>query len=526
MSASSAEARATQAEFEGDSPRVERPSRWRDAALALSIAHFMFIQAVHGLLFERKFVYFNHVPVNRVSLTALLLNIFAMGAALWLIGRLVRRIDYRALSATGKLVICLTALIPLNFARTHYWDLGGAKAVALLKQPLFIICAMIIVLATIWLRRHAAKLVMGIYIVLSPMVLFTTGKIGWYLLQPPPQPKDQAAPGPRPARDLPQIVWLVLDELDQRIGFEARPPEIGMPELSRLYNESFHATNAFPPGGSTTYSMPALTLGREVRGADPISANDLGFNGTKRWSESETVFTSARQLGFSTALLGWFHPYSRILRGQVDRCEWYTYAPLELERGMTLKEAVVNQLCSISPQLQQRRLHIRNVIAAQKTALDFVTNSPAALTLLHLPGPHHPGIYDAKRERFTLWKYSRSREYLENLVLTDKLFGELRRAMEQSGTWTNTWLIVTSDHWWREAAHHDGKIDHRVPFIIKAAGQNQSAVYDKRFDTVVTYHLLLSILKGVLTSAAELPHWLDTYRTEPPAGYTEKGEPL
>jgi hypothetical protein len=329
------------------------------------------------------------------------------------------------------------------------------------------------------------------------------------------------------ARTSPRIVWLLLDELDQRIAFEAPAPDIHLRELTRFYNEAFRATNAFPPGGSTLYSLPALTIGREVRGARPISANDLAFNGATRWSQVETVFSRARSLGFSTSLVGWFHPYCRILGNQLDRCEWYPYAAVELDRGVTVWEAAVNQICSVSPQLQQRRMHIKNVLACQKAAVDtLLSPSPAAFTLLHLPGPHYPGIYDAKRAQFTFWKYSHNREYLENLVLTDKLFGDLRRALEQTSAWTNAWLIVSSDHWWRESAHYDGKIDHRVPFMIKAPGQNQSTIYDKKFDTVVTYHLVLSILKGELASVADLAHWLDNYRTEPPAGYKDNGEPL
>ena len=173
----------------------------------------------------------------------------------------------------------------------------------------------------------------------------------------------------------------------------------------------------------------------------------------------------------------------------------------------------MNQLCSILSQFQQRRLHIRNVGLAESKSLQFLTNSPAGLTLLHLPVPHLPGIYDTKRDRFTLWQYSRNHGYLENLVLADQLFGKLRRAMETAGTWENTWLLLSSDHWWRDAARYDGKTDHRVPFIIKAPGKNQSLTYDNRFNTVVSYQLIVSIFKGELTDSTQLSHWLDTFRT-------------
>lgn len=516
----------TQSAWDTDEPTAQQKiSPFRDTILALSIAHLTFIHAANGLLFELYYGYFNRVPVNRASLAALLLNIFGLAVVLWGVGRLVRRTNHRVLSSLACLAVCAIALIPLNFARTHYSNLGAAKLVALLKEPLIMIAAILVVLLALWFHRRTAKLVMVIYLILSPMVLFTVGKTVWRLIRPPPALQDAVAPVSRPALTSPQIVWMLLDELDQRVAFEAHPPDIAIPELTRFYNDCFHATNAFPPGGATIYSLPALTIGRPARGADAVSASELVFNGKVRWSETDTVFSRARSLGFSTAVVGWLHPYSRVLGKQLDRCEWYPYPPYEGERGKTVGEATVNQLCSVFSQFQQRRLHLRNATAAHATAERFLTDSPAALTLVHLPIPHPPGIYDARKGRFTLWKYSVAREYLENLALVDRQFGTLRRAMEQNGTWDKAWVILSSDHWWRESAQYDGKTDHRVPFIIKAPGQNQSAIYDKKFDTAVTYHLILSILKGELKSAPELSEWLDNYRTDPPSSYSHRGEP-
>src|SRR5436190_12489704 len=395
-------------------------SRWRDAALALSIAQFSLIQAVHGQLFDQRFGYFNRLPVTRASLAALLLNIFGLGLILWVAGRLVRRINHRILFIVASLAVCAAAIIPLNFARMHFWNFNAAKFASLHNQALVAIAAFAIAIAGLWFHRQTARLMMGIYILLSPIVLFTTARIGWYLIDPPPTAHDSVTPLTKPAVASPRVAWLVLDEFDQRIAFEQRPADIAMPEFTRFYNECFRATNAFPPGGSTIYSIPALTIGREVRGERIISSSDLAFNGVPRWSEAETVFARARSLGFSTALVGWFHPYGRILGRQLDRCEWVTYAPLDLERGLTLKEAAVNELCSIIPQFQQRRLHIQNFKAAEAAAMTFLTDAPAALTLLHLPGPHHPGIHDAKRGRFTLRNYSRTGQYLPQLALIDR----------------------------------------------------------------------------------------------------------
>ena len=504
----------------------ERPSAWRDLALALSIAHLLFIQGTYGLLIERTYGYYNRIPVNQASLAALLLNIFGAGFALWVIGRFVRHVNRPALYSLANLVVCAAALVPLNFARVHIWNVTAKKLPAVLSLPVLVIVAAVGALAVLWFHRRAAKILMVIYILVSPMVLLTAGKVAWYILRASPaQPESLASPT-APKAGAPQVVWLLFDELDQRIAFDARPTGVAMPELTRLSAECFHATNAFPPAGATKFSLPALTTGREVRQAFPIAPGELGINDGGRWSEADTVFSRARSLGFSTAAVGWFHPYGRVLGRHLERCEWYPYPLFEQERGRTIREALLNQLCSLFAPLQYRRLHIQNVQASEAAALQFLTNSPTALTLLHLPVPHYPGIYDPVRDQFTAWRYSRRREYMDNLALTDKMFGTLRRAMEHAGTWDKAWVIVSSDHWWRESASYDGKTDHRVPFIIKAPGQNQPVIYDKKFNTLLTYHLILSMLKGDITTAAELPHWVDTFRTDPPAGYNADGAPL
>jgi sulfatase-like protein len=515
-----------QREPRAETERSTHSSGWRDFVLALSIAHFAFIQSWHGLLFERLFSYFNRIPVNRPSLAALLLNIILLTALLWLVGRWAQRMNRRAVWTFANLALCAVVLVPLNFARTHYWQLTGAKLDRFTGEPIVIAIAVVVLLGGIWFRRFAARLVMTTYLILSPLVLFTVGKTAWWLVRPPAQFRQTLAPSTPLKAAEPRIVWLLLDELDQRIAFEMRPRDVNLPELMRFYNECFHATNALPPGGSTRYSIPALTIGRKVRGARPTGVSELSFNGSTRWSETETVFSRARALGHSTALVGWFHPYDRILGRDLDRCEWYPYPPFEQARGHTLSEAALNQACAIFSQFQQRRLHIRNFRACEAASLNYLTNSPAGLTFLHLPIPHQPGIYDPKRGRLTAWKYSRNREYLDNLILADQLFGRLRHAMERIGAWENTWVILSSDHWWREAAHYAGNIDHRVPFIVKAPGQNESAVYNPKFNTLITYHLILGILKGDLTNSTQLAHWMDTFRTDPPSGYDPTGEPL
>ena len=44
-----------------------------------------------------------------------------------------------------------------------------------------------------------------------------------------------------------RVVWIIFDELDERVAFRDRPKEVEMPALDRFRNESTVATNIKPP---------------------------------------------------------------------------------------------------------------------------------------------------------------------------------------------------------------------------------------------------------------------------------------
>ena len=115
--------------------------------------------------------------------------------------------------------------------------------------------------------------------------------------------------------------------------------------------------------------------------------------------------------------------------------------------------------------------------------------------------------------------------YIDNLRLVDRTMAELRRAMEATGTWDRTTVLVTSDHWWRhelwrqagELAREEvpfaSKVDHRVPFILKLAGQREAVTYEPAFNTVAIHDLILAILGGEVHDAADAIAWLDQHRS-------------
>jgi hypothetical protein len=78
--------------------------------------------------------------------------------------------------------------------------------------------------------------------------------------------------------------------------------------------------------------------------------------------------------------------------------------------------------------------------------------------------------------------------------------------------WEQTALLLTSDHWLRTSELIDGVKEHRVPFLLKLAGQSRPAVYERAFNTVLSHELMLELLRGRLRTAAGVTRWLDRRR--------------
>ena len=198
----------------------------------------------------------------------------------------------------------------------------------------------------------------------------------------------------------------------------------------------------------------------------------------------------------------------------LNYCSDYPLPLYEQARGRTLSEAMANQLWSILAPVQQRRLTFQVYQNGLADALQTATNPIYGLSLLHLTVPHEPGIYLPALNRFTVTSFSTVEGYFNNLVLTDRTLGQLRRAMEKAGVWDSTWLIISADHHWRKSNLYDGKIDHRVPFIVKAPGAKVGSGQEMEFpfDTVMTHDLILAILRGKVTDSRSAMAWCQAFQ--------------
>jgi hypothetical protein len=130
------------------------------------------------------------------------------------------------------------------------------------------------------------------------------------------------------------------------------------------------------------------------------------------------------------------------------------------------------------------------------------------LVFVHLPVPHEPVIYDAARGRFRL---EPGGSYADNLALADRALAHLRDQLARAGLWERSWVLVSSDHGWREGPGPD----RHVPFLLKAPGAGRHLAYERKLDTVASARLLTEILRGRIGTISEAALWLERSESDP-----------
>jgi hypothetical protein len=408
------------------------------------------------------------------------------------------------------------------------------------------------VLAAVKARDRVIRIAPRIVLVLLPFVLITFSQSVWKVTRNLGVAHAAGIPASVApiARKKPatRVLWIIFDEMDQRMSFSERPDSLEMPQLDRIRSQSVFAVNAYPPAPLTYMSMPALITGKLVAKVTPVRADELmiTFDGEQNavgWSTQPNVFSEARLLGFNAGLAGWCHPYCEVIGGSLSKCD---EVKEKNNDEITLKASMFLQaegLISTIPLVPQaaipviQRLDFVNRIVTKgerekytvrykrvlESALKAAVDPDLDLVFVHSPAPHPPGIYDRAKNDFSL---ESKNGYIDNLELVDHTIGELRSAMESAGVWDQTTVIISADHWWRtemwsrgpfwtreDEAASGGKMDHRIPFVVKLAGEREQLTYTAGFNTVVTHDLILALLRGEVTSPSSVAAWLDRHRS-------------
>jgi hypothetical protein len=506
----------------------------KDLVFSLSLANLCFLGVWNPLIDpSARYSLGRPTPSEYV---AVMLAVGLLAAIILSSLALLRRVHKPLVWLLGRSIFAVLLLLPLNAVRSMSvklataslmdrfgpWVLRGTVA------ALGLLCAVAIVRWSAAFARMAAIVV----VLLSPLVpmLFATGV--WRMLHLEPEAGYARAPRLPGRKGGPRVVWLLFDTLDERLVFVQRPLALKLPELDRLRSEGFFAANAFPPAHSTLLSVPSLLTGRPVvdykaSGDAELMITYQGSTQARPWSAEPNVFARARAEGFNTALVGWFHPYCRIFKGGLTFCASHQQGSGAESSGLgslvlhDFRELVLfplgHRLPFVEDRARWRLMHLRMLDDARRAATD-----PAlGLVFIHWCIPHYPFIYST-RDR---WALDGSGDYLGNLLLVDRTLGELREAMERSGVWNSTTLLLSSDHGLRATAATllpmwgnepqalvRAASDPPVPFLVKLADYKTPLSFNSPLNTVLSCDLVIALLRGSITTPEDLRRWINENR--------------
>jgi hypothetical protein len=521
--------------------------RLRDFVLGISLANLCYLRVWADLLDPASLFYWKTYP-SRASILAALAGVSLLGIALGTILTITSRCSSKAFRIVrGAVLIAAYAIVLGSFLHETVLLTTFLPKDSLWRIPIYAGVLAAVVTAVVAWPRRAITTAETLGLVLAVFLPVTFLQTLWILggRAGAPIPDQPSAPAVLSDGSSARVLWMVFDELDQRIMFSQHPSSVSLPEVARFRSQAIYASNAYPPGPETVVSMPALISGRLLAHVRPAGAGDLlvldSHTGEETsWRQLPNVFAAAKAAGFNTAVAGWYLPFCRVFGSSLTGCSWqmgviddreFTFA----ESLWTQAGLVVYTTPSVGPwigpkigtalRLRSSRRDFKDIYQrvwedTRKWALDPSRH----LILAHWPIPHPPGIYSRFKDAFS---YEPANNYFDNLELVDRTVGELRREMETAGLWDLTTVLISSDHSWRtdiwratpswtkEETAFAGTADQRIPFLLKMRGQTEGVTYQRKFNTVVSHDLVLAILRGDLTTPQEVVRWLDQKADSP-----------
>jgi Sulfatase len=528
------------------------PARYRKGAfwVCLSLANGCFSKAWKHL--ESNYYDYFLMPPVKVDvalkfLLGLLASIVLVTLALWCVYHLLSRLRFPQRTRLMALAFFGALALSLNLIRTEFGLFSLKNPIALVALA---VAGLVIARWHMMLLRPVAMAVM----LFSPLVvvqlassLLHVARAGAYV-EPPVAGRMSRVPDRR-------VIWIVFDEFDQQLSFEKRPATLQLPALDAIREQSLYATNAHQSANDTLLAIPSLLLGQTVTGAHVDGPSMLALtleDGTRQAFPSRAnIFSLLRSRGINAAIGGWYHPYCRLFSDSVSGCTWAA-AESNMESifssldppvikgafhtmGLLARSAIARlpgtgmlgvkySALTHAPVPVRAKRQIREYQTLYDAASQYSVDSGLGFVFLHFPIPHHYGIFNPHTRQL-----EPDGNYFDNLALVDETLVGLRAALEQAGLWGSTTVLVTSDHSLRYFA--DGSMEAsdtadsffppgtrspRVPFLLKLAGQQAGVRYDPPFGSVLTRDLLLAILSGQVSTAAEAVQWLDSNRHRAP----------
>lgn len=498
---------------------------WKRLCVALSIANLVMfriwlVTPPHLGPEDSGLLSNPYPPVHYLALT---LNTLLLAAGIWA----WLHWTASAKSSLRRVVFVLGTLVLLglvaNSARTFLsamfptvaifrWDLSTWRQ----PIPATVLLMASALIAFAFVRLQALRAVFANLIVLLALPAVVNIATAGYMIASyrapvvhPPSATSQAQE-PRTAR----LLIAVFDEWDQRLTFEKRYRQVMLPEIDQFRSQSVQATQAIRGGPRTRLSLASMITGDpvhsvEIAGPDEFLLRREGR--TDRWQNVPTLFSEAQKAGARTAIVGWYLPYCRMFGAFTTACADWPYYLFSLSRETTLLGAVVSQARlltdvgthSLWEETLESEWTRRNRTALLKESCRIAADPAYDLIFLHLPMTHVPFFFDPKTKSW-VERQDLPDGYASGLAYADYAIGEMRRAMQASGQWDRTTVLLTGDHQLRFPLDSQQQKERRVPLLIRMPGQNREYLVNGPVQMTILKDLGLAILNGEVKSPEQL----------------------
>lgn len=358
------------------------------------------------------------------------------------------------------------AVAAIAVARTAGWVQETWAGTAVNPRMALLIC--VALFALLWLLRRSWY---GLAVKSLRVALMLVGfSICWMLPQLAfmaghPEPVQASsfvkAPGQMAQR---RIIWILFDELSRDQTFDHRHPGLALPALDAFAAQSVSFSDVQPGGYLTERIIPGLMNGQAILDEKTDldgqlyvkTANDAEWH---RYDAGNTLLAEAQQAGWSTGLAGWYLPYCRIYRNELNEC--YRTMTEPLSGGYSRQHSTTwNALAPIRKPLLRiagqpvspttpAQLHARDFEAILSHGEAMIADERIGFVFLHLPAPHPTGFYNR-----TSGEMGYPGSYIDNLALADKTLAGLLQRIANTGLADRTTVIVSSDHSWRIPMWH------------------------------------------------------------------------
>ena len=302
----------------------------------------------------------------------------------------------------------------------------------------------------------------------------------------------QPAAGATASSGCSPVLAVLFDELSFSYLYADGRVRSDYPAIGGVAAQATNYLQMAAPGPETLVSMPSILAARHLRdirveGNGIFEMGDEGTLAPFTAGRPEALFPTARRLGFSTEMAGYYLPYCDLLNGLLDACQSLSFYNMSSsDSGFSVADPLLTTLILWPRQLPFGLLKNPPFARLQRGLVESTTTfamRPMRATrpvfrFVHFSLPHFPFVFDANGFNPPLdpLRTSPDTAYRRQIGYVDGLFGRLMARMREEGTYDSTTIVVLADHGFRFGGSERNRL--QIPFIVKKAQQTDRVDVD------------------------------------------------